>query len=84
MTSYSIMVRVRRTIHQSLHVSVPVTEDVMERDADGTAKLDPQKVFAAAVAMGTEGHHVWLVDGEPVVEIHPLQTPPPGFPREQE
>jgi hypothetical protein len=80
MTTYSISVRLRRTMHHSLHVAVPVTEDLMTRDADGNARLDADKVFAQAIALATVEHHVWAVDGEPALEVHPVQTPPPVKP----
>jgi hypothetical protein len=77
MTTYSISVRLRRTMHHSLHVAVPVGEDLMTRDADGNPRLDAAKVFAAAIALATTEHHVWAIDGDPAVEVHPVQTPPP-------
>lgn len=71
--SYSIAVRIRRTTVEFVHVRVPVTEAVVIDD-----HLDPDKVFAAAIEVGkTDASLRWLCDVEPVIEIHPLQTPPP-------
>lgn len=71
--TYSIAVRVRRTTVEFVHVRVPVTDAVVTDD-----HLDGDKVFAAAIELGkTDASLRWLADAEPVVEIHPLQTPPP-------
>lgn len=71
--SYSIAVRIRRTTVEFVHVRVPITEAVVSDD-----HLDPDKVFAAAVELGKADPALrWLSDTDPVVEIHPLQTPPP-------
>lgn len=71
--TYSIAVRIRRTIVEFVHVRVPVTDAVVVDD-----HLDPDKVFAAAIELGTSDASLrWLSDAPPVIEIHPLQTPPP-------
>lgn len=72
--TYSIVVRVRRTIVEEVHVWVPVTQDVVTDD-----HVDGSKVFAAAVQIGATGVHRWRAEGDPVVEIHPVQTPPPEY-----
>ena len=77
MAADSISVRLRRTIHHSLHVSVPVTPDVMARQPDGSSRIDTDKLFAQAVALGQAERDGWTVEDE-VVELHPLQTPPKG------
>jgi hypothetical protein len=71
--SYSIAVRIRRTTVEFVHVRVPVTEAVVTDDhVDGT------KVFAAAIVIGKSDPSLrWLSDVEPLIELHPLQTPPP-------
>ena len=71
---YSIAVRVRRTVVEEVHVLVPITDEVVTDD-----HVDPDKVFAEAIRIGRESPHAWRPDGEPAVEIHPLQTPPPGI-----
>jgi hypothetical protein len=75
MRPYSISVRLQRTIHQSLHVSVPVTGEVMSQHPDGTERLDPDKVFARATELGAADHHEWTVEDD-LVGVHPIQTPP--------
>lgn len=72
--TYSIVVRVRRTIIEEVHVWVPVTEGVVTDD-----HVDGAKVFAEAVRIGATGDHRWRREGEPVIEVHPEQTPPPEY-----
>ncbi|HVV87251.1 MAG TPA: hypothetical protein VHE35_29625 [Kofleriaceae bacterium] len=75
----SISVRLRRTIVEEVHVSVPVTAALIAEEPDGSAHLDGAKVFAAAVRLGGEAGLAWRREGEVLVELHPLQTPPPGI-----
>lgn len=69
---YSVAVRIRRTVTEEVHVLVPVTDAVVTGD-----HLDGEKIFAEALRIGAAQHHEWRREGEPTVEIHPLQTPPP-------
>jgi hypothetical protein len=75
MNTRSISVRLQRTIHQTLHVTVPVTEEVMSKQSDGVARLDPDKVFARATQIGSTEPHEWTLEDD-LVEVHPIQTPP--------
>jgi hypothetical protein len=79
-SNVSIMVRIRRTTVEEIHVSVDVTNDMIEEEADGSSHLAPGKIFEAAVRMGQTQELAWRREGEPCVEVHPLQTPPPGYP----
>ena len=75
----SVVVRVRRTIVEEVHVSVPITEAVVTDD-----HLDGAKIFDAALTIARDAEHRWRPEGAPVIEVHPLQTPPPdltGTPR---
>jgi hypothetical protein len=69
---YSVAVRLRRTVIEEVHVLVPVTDAVVTDD-----HLDGDKIFAEAIRIGATQPHAWRPEGEPTVEIHPLQTPPP-------
>ena len=71
---YSIMVRIRRTVIEEIHVRVPVNEAVVTDD-----HVDGAKVFAAAIELGKTEPLAWRREGEPTVEVHPLQTPPPEY-----
>jgi len=79
-SNVSIMVRIRRTVVEEIHVSVPVTSDMIEEEADGSSHLAPGRIFEAAVKIGQTQALAWRREGDPAVEIHPLQTPPPGYP----
>ncbi|MFN0251737.1 MAG: hypothetical protein ACKV2T_32975 [Kofleriaceae bacterium] len=73
--SYSVAVRIRRTTVEFVHVRVPVTDAVVTDD-----HLDGEKIFAAAIEIGkTDVSLCWLTDEAAVVDVHPLQTPPPEF-----
>ena len=77
--TFSIAVRIRRTIVEEIHVRVPVTGAVVTDD-----HVDGAKIFAEAVRLGREVEQPWRREGDAVVEVHPLQTPPPdlvGTPR---
>lgn len=76
---YSIVVRIRRTIVEEIHVPVLVTEDMIEERPDGSSGLAPGKIFEEAVRIGQTQELAWRREGEPSVEVHPLQTPPPEY-----
>ena len=70
--TYSVAVRIRRTLVEEVHVRVPVTDAVVTDD-----HLDGEKIFAAALVIAAEQEHAWRRESEPIVELHPIQTPPP-------
>jgi hypothetical protein len=76
--TYSVVVRVRRVTTEYLHVAVPVTPSVMKKDpdADGSHQIDTDALFAEAVRLAQAPILTWKPEGEPVVEVHPLQKPP--------
>jgi hypothetical protein len=78
MTSYSIAVRLQRVTVEECHVSVPVTDAVLrpEPDENGERFLDPEKVFAAALALGAEQAD-WRAE-EQSMTLHPVQQAPDG------
>ena len=77
--TYSISIRLRRTIVESSFVKVSVNADVMQPtpDQDGKFCLDPEKVMEVAISLGTDKNTQWTVEGEPIVEPHPIQVAPP-------
>ena len=79
MPTYSISVRLRRTKVEYAFVSVPIDEDVLERDPEDNTKLkiSPEKVSEAAKRLGTDGSVLWADEASPLIELHPLQTAPP-------
>jgi hypothetical protein len=78
-SNVSIMVRVRRTVTEEFHVSVPITEDLIDEQPDGSGRLNGKRVFDEAIRIGQTAELAWRREGEPSVEIHPLQTTPPQY-----
>jgi len=76
--SYSISVRLRRTTFEEAFVSVPVSDAVKQDapDAQGRFSLDGKKVMDAAIQLGGEPATHWIAEGEPMIELHPVQTAP--------
>ena len=79
MPTYSISFRLQRTVIEEVHVSVPVTDDVVKQRPDGSYGLDVDKLVAEAIRLGRETELAWRREGEPEVTQHPIQTPPPGI-----
>jgi hypothetical protein len=79
MEHYSVSVRLRRVITESAHISVPITDDLTEADPmDPTRrKLNAEKIFLSAGDQGKQNSARWELDGDIVIEPHPIQTPPP-------
>jgi hypothetical protein len=76
--TYSISIRLRRTTHEETFVSVPVTDAVKQDtpDEQGRFFLDGRKVMEAAVRLAVDRNTAWRLEGEPIVEPHPVQTAP--------
>jgi hypothetical protein len=79
MPTYSISVRLRRTKVEYAFVSVPVNEEVLERDPEDNTKLkiNPENLGEVAKRLGKEGSVLWAEEGAPLIELHPIQTAPP-------
>lgn len=76
MESYSVSVRLQRTTVEERYISVPITNAVMraEPDPDGSRRLDPEKILAAAIELGHDDTD-WLPEDREVT-IHPIQKAP--------
>jgi hypothetical protein len=71
----SISVRLRRRQTETAQVSVPITEDVMQPDEEGAGKkLDVDKIIEAALQLGKHDSVEWEIEGEPEVQLHPVQN----------
>lgn len=70
----SISVRLRRRQTETAQVSVPITEEVLQTD-DGKEgkKLDVDKIIAAALQLGKLDSTEWQIEGEPEIQLHPIQ-----------
>lgn len=77
--TYSISVRLRRTKVEYAFVSVPVDEQVWEQHPEDPKKrrINGEMVFEIAKRMGIDPTVLWAQESDPVIEVHPWQTPPP-------
>ena len=77
----SISVRLQRVTTESAHVSVLITSDLIQSDADNpeSGHIDTDKLIAAAIEQGKLAGTQWKSDGDCVITPHPLQTPPPNI-----
>ena len=70
----SISVRLRRRQTEAAQVSVPITEEVLQTDDEGEGKkLDVDKIIAAALRLGKLDSTEWEIEGEPEIQLHPIQ-----------
>jgi hypothetical protein len=78
MATYSVSVRLRRTSVEERYVSVLITDAVMQTEPDegGTYRLDPGKIFAAAIELGQDDTDWSSEDRE--ITVHPIQKAPDG------
>lgn len=74
METYSIQLRLRRTTTEHCFVSVPVTSEILDLQADGTGRVNAEKMFALAVEMASNATIKWHQE-EVVIEPHPIQRP---------
>ena len=70
-------VRLRRTRTEVAHVSVPITKEVTRLNDEGDGqKLDVDKIIEAALQLGTLESTQWEIEGEPEIQLHPVQNAP--------
>ena len=74
--TYSVLVRLQRTVVLDAYVSVPVTDALLVEQADGTARLDTEKLFVAARQQGDDPRVDWQAESADT-QIHPVQKPLP-------
>jgi hypothetical protein len=73
----SISVRLRRRQAETAQVSVPITEEVMRPNDEGEGKkLDVDKIIEAALKLGQLDTTEWEIEGEPEIQLHPIQNAP--------
>jgi hypothetical protein len=72
----NIQLRLQRTIQEDAYISIPWTEEIMRRNADGTAELDTEKLVALAVEVGENPGVEWKQESLSI-EPHPIQGPKP-------
>ena len=74
--TYSISLRLRRTIQQDCYVSVMVNDAIVKQNEDGTFGIDTDKLFAEGVKLGANENADWQQETS-VVEVHPIQMARP-------
>lgn len=74
--TYSIALRMRRIIYEDTYVTVPVTREVLRDEEDGSARIDFEKLVAAATVISQDPAAEWITE-EVQVEAHPIQQPTP-------
>jgi hypothetical protein len=75
--TYSVSFRLQRTTSEFAFVSVPVSEELIVRQPDGSGRIDVQKMVQRAVELGQAPHVEWQLEGQEV-RPHPIQMPPDG------
>jgi hypothetical protein len=76
-STLSMSVRLRRVRTETTTVSVPITQDVMRPDDQGNGlKMDVDKIIEAALQLGKFDSIEWEVEGEPEIQLHPIQNSP--------
>jgi hypothetical protein len=76
-STLSIAVRLRRTQTETAHVSVPITEEVLQPNDEGAGrKLDVDKIIEAALRLGKLESTRWEIEGQPEIQLHPIQNAP--------
>ena len=75
--TYSISVRLQRTTTEEAYLSVPVDEAIMQDEpaADGNYRIDPGKLWAAAIRLAEHSTN-WTIEDQQV-NPHPVQKAPP-------
>jgi hypothetical protein len=76
--TYAISVRLRRTTNEETYVSVPVDAAILrdEAEADGSRRIDPDRLWAAAIQLAEQSAG-WAIEDRQII-VHPIQQAPPG------
>jgi len=80
-STLSMSVRLRRVRTETTTVSVPITQEVMRPDDQGGGpKMDVDKIIEAALQLGKFDSIEWELEGEPEIQLHPIQNAPETSP----
>jgi hypothetical protein len=80
-SALSMSVRLRRVRTETTTVSVPITQEVMRPDDQGGGpKMDVDKIIEAALQLGKFDSIEWELEGEPEIQLHPIQNAPETSP----
>lgn len=76
-STLSMSVRLRRVRSETTTVSVPITQEVMRPSDEGNGlKMDVDKIIEAALQLGKFDSIEWEIEGEPEIQLHPIQNAP--------
>ena len=76
-STLSMSVRLRRVRTETTQVSVPITQEVMRPNEEGGGpKLDVDKIIEAALQLGKLDSTEWEIEGEPEIQLQPVQNTP--------
>ena len=76
-SALSMSVRLRRVRTETTTVSVPITQEVMRPNDEGDGlKMDVDKIIEAALQLGKFDSIEWEIEGEPEIQLHPIQNAP--------
>ena len=70
--TYSIQLRLKRTIVEDAYVSVFVTDSIMKVKEDGSTGIDFEKFVKEAIALGENSEVDWQIESS-VIEAHSIQ-----------
>ena len=74
-STLSMSVRLRRVRTETTTVSVPITQDVMRPSDEGDGlKMDVDKIIEAALQLGKFDSIEWEIEGEPEIQLHPIEN----------
>jgi len=80
-SALSMSVRLRRVRTETTTVSVPITQEVMRPSDEGEGlKMDVDKIIEAALQLGKFDSIEWELEGEPEIQLHPVQNAPETSP----
>ena len=75
MLTYSISLHLQRIKKECAYVSVPVTDAIMIEQADGTGRIDADKMTQIAISLSEAPDAQWHFE-EQVTQPHPIQKAP--------
>ncbi len=74
--TFSIALRLRRTIHEDAYVAVPVTDALIKINDAGEGEIDFELFVAEAIRIGSDARVEWKIESTSM-EAHPVQGPTP-------
>jgi hypothetical protein len=74
--THSIALRLRKTIFEDAYVSVPVTQEILKENEDGSFGIDFEKFVAEAIRISEDPSTDWRLETTQV-DPHPVQSPRP-------